>query len=170
MREGIEPDQVRKSSEISIGRTQGESVLDGERCKMRIRHEVPISAGQRQKFAENRGMALRRLRYPGRLRGEPVRHLLPCDGRRRGSLEAFAFEMRRRFGDIVEIDERLAHIGRPGAQRLAPSRSFAHGPEATTQCFVDKFLNFKSCSPRRRLICAATSSSRVSVVPMHQDI
>ena len=40
-----------------------------------------------------------------------------------GSLEAFAFEMPKCFRSVVDMDKRLAHIKRPGTQRLAPARS-----------------------------------------------
>jgi hypothetical protein len=56
--ERIKPIQPREPREIPICRAQRESMLDGERREMRIRHEITIHARQCQKLAKYCGVTL----------------------------------------------------------------------------------------------------------------
>jgi len=76
--EWIKPIQPREPRKIPICRAQRESMLDGKRREMRIRHEITIHARQCQKLAKYCGVTLGRLGRPRCLRGQPARHLLPC--------------------------------------------------------------------------------------------
>jgi hypothetical protein len=58
-------------------------VLDDEGRKMRVRYMVRMDAGEGQERAEDLPMALRRLRRPSRLAGEPGAHLAPSLGQGR---------------------------------------------------------------------------------------
>src|SRR5215469_16085585 len=48
--------------------------------------------------------------------------------------------MRKCLSHVVDVDERLAHVKRAGAQRLALLRCRAHVPQAPSQELVDQFL------------------------------
>ena len=54
------------------------------------------------------------------------------------------FKLGKRFGDVVDIDERLAHIERSGAKRLAPLRNSAHFPQASPQRLVDNLAELRA--------------------------
>jgi len=51
--------------------------------------------------------------------------------------------MSKRFRNIVDIDERFAHIERPGTQHLAPSRLPIHVSQTSPQCIVDEVSEFQ---------------------------
>src|SRR5215472_4892234 len=48
--------------------------------------------------------------------------------------------MRKRLSHVVDVDDRLAHVKRARAQRLALLRCRAYVPQAPSQELVDQFL------------------------------
>src|SRR5581483_11588627 len=60
--------------------------------------------------------------------------------RRPKSLEALALEMSKRFADVVDADERLAHVEGFGAHRTALLRRSFHVAKPPPQYLVDKLL------------------------------
>src|SRR6266568_3139722 len=73
-------------------------------------------------------------------------------------------------GDVVDVDEERSEVERPRPERLALLRLRAHFAQAPAQRVVDEVLKLTSRARRSRSSCTATSSSRVSVVLMHQYI
>lgn len=102
--EWIFPPEAGKSCKVAIGRAENQPVLDGERRKMSVLHEVSMHAGTSEKPAQNLGMAVGGVRDPGRFATEPCEHLPPGlqHGRR-------PFEHTRVGSDAQERDE-----ARPG--------------------------------------------------------
>ena len=59
------------------------------------------------------------------------------------------FKPGKRLGDVVDIAERLAHIERSGAKRLAPLRNSAHFPQASPQRLVDNLAELRPAFTRK---------------------
>ena len=55
--ERIFPAQPGEAGEVSVGRAKNQAVLEGERSKMRIRHQIRVHARGREQLTQNFGMA-----------------------------------------------------------------------------------------------------------------